>query len=404
MQKINEASKQMKIAVIFDELPQAGGAFNQSVNAILQFKRVCEGSFDIQLFHLRAGFDASLKEIGLESFSLRESMGSMIVEWLIRFSRNSMRKKLNLISPRERQLLSNGIDLAYFVSPNKLALSLQVLRYFATQFDISHRDFPEFPESSDFVRFEARDAYNWRALVKAVLVLVDSEELKLRLIRIYGLQEDRILTMPFTASKAVASAKSGAVVMEKYKLKSGYVFYPAQFWSHKNHVRILQALRLLKQKGCMVNVVFVGGDKGGQAHVEKIIVELGLVDQVHLLGFVPLEDMDGLYTEASALIMPTYFGPTNIPPLEAWSRGVPVIYSSHLLGGLEDGALGIDPDVPETIANAIEKVMQDSVRQELIAGGRRCLARVEDAIARAEEALRGHLTRFARRRETWAKY
>ena len=34
-----------------------------------------------------------------------------------------------------------------------------------------------------------------------------------------------------------------------------------------------------------------------------------------------------LYTEALALVMPTYFGPTNLPPLEAFQTGTPVLYS-----------------------------------------------------------------------------
>jgi glycosyltransferase involved in cell wall biosynthesis len=104
------------------------------------------------------------------------------------------------------------------------------------------------------------------------------------------------------------------------------------------------------------------------------------------------------------MVMPTYFGPTNIPPLEAWSLNTPVIYSQHLSADIEDGVLAIDPDDAESIAWAIEEVAQESVRKRLIAGGRRCLEQVQQRIAISEELLREHLVRFARRRECWTPY
>jgi len=62
------------------------------------------------------------------------------------------------------------------------------------------------------------------------------------------------------------------------------------------------------------------------------------------LGFVPIEDMRGLYEGSLAIVMPTYFGPTNIPPLEAWTLEKPLIYSTHLAEQAGDAALLIDPN------------------------------------------------------------
>jgi glycosyltransferase involved in cell wall biosynthesis len=220
--------------------------------------------------------------------------------------------------------------------------------------------------------------------------------------RIYGIRDERVLVIPFGISHYLTREDSGgAGLRRKYSLEKPFLFYPAQFWAHKNHVRILQALQFLKRRGSLVDVAFAGSDQGGRVHVEAMSARLGLVDQVHFLGFVPSEDLAGLYSESLALIMPTYFGPTNLPPLEAWSRNVPVIYSKHLSAGIEDGILAVDPDCPESIAAAIEEVTRENVRQRLIAGGRRCLERVEQEIAAGELAFQGHLERFARRRETW---
>ena len=52
----------------------------------------------------------------------------------------------------------------------------------------------------------------------------------------------------------------------------------------------------------------------------------GLTDQISIIGFVDSAELAALYRGAAALVMPTYFGPTNLPPLEAWAVGTPVIY------------------------------------------------------------------------------
>jgi glycosyltransferase involved in cell wall biosynthesis len=392
----------MKLAVIFSEVPKAGGAFHQSINAVEQINRICEGTFDVELFHPGAGKDIWLNEVGLKSAPLRHTGWSRIVEALLRFLPRSVSRRLRIVSPRERFLLSRGVDLVYFTSPNTFAIFLRKLNYIATLFDLCHRDYPEFPEVRDFAIFEARESYNRNVLPKAILVIVDSNLLKSNVCRIYNVRDERVLVMPFGISHYLTREDSaGAGLRSKYNLERPFLFYPAQFWAHKNHVRILQALDLLKRRGNPVDVAFAGGDQGGRAHIEATSARLELADQVHFLGFVPSEDLAGLYSESLALIMPTYFGPTNIPPLEAWSLNVPVIYSEHLSDGIEDGVLAVDPDCPESIASAIEKVGRENVRQGLIAGGRRCLERAEQDIAAGEQVFREHLVRFARRRETW---
>ena len=44
------------------------------------------------------------------------------------------------------------------------------------------------------------------------------------------------------------------------------------------------------------------------------------------MNFLPDEEISYLYKNCLAVVMPTYFGPTNIPPLEAFKLGIPTIY------------------------------------------------------------------------------
>lgn len=153
-----------------------------------------------------------------------------------------------------------------------------------------------------------------------------------------------------------------------------YVFYPAQFWAHKNHIYLLHGLADLRSRyGKNVGAIFVGSDKGNLEYIKKSTVSLGLVDVVRFGGFVPNEEIPDLYKQSLALVMPTYFGPTNLPPLEAFELGVPVIYPDKL--GLRDqvgdAALLMDLKNPTSLADHLYSLLNnDILRSQLIAKGR----------------------------------
>jgi glycosyltransferase involved in cell wall biosynthesis len=74
-------------------------------------------------------------------------------------------------------------------------------------------------------------------------------------------------------------------VREKYGISNEYLFYPAQFWPHKNHVNLLLALELLQTRyDRPLSVVFVGADHGNLAHVKATVKRLDLTDRVQFLS------------------------------------------------------------------------------------------------------------------------
>ena len=105
--------------------------------------------------------------------------------------------------------------------------------------------------------------------------------------------------------------------------------------------------------------------------------KFGLENDVHYLGYLPDEDMSAIYAEAAGLVMPTFFGPTNIPVLEAWAFGCPVL-TSDIRGVREQvGRAGIlvDPRSVAAIANGIYRLWtDDALAGRLAELGRRRLA------------------------------
>ena len=68
-------------------------------------------------------------------------------------------------------------------------------------------------------------------------------------------------------------------------------------------------------------------------------------EHLTVLGYVPDEELPALYRRARALVMPTFLGPTNIPPLEAFACDCPVAISGiyGMPEQLGDAALYFDP-------------------------------------------------------------
>ena len=224
------------------------------------------------------------------------------------------------------------------------------------------------------------------------------------ILRFYGdrIAAERVAALPFVALARFDSVGAGEVeaVRERHGLKASYLFYPAQLWPHKNHLRIVEAVGRLQADGVPVEVAFTGSPAPGpRAAVHRDLrrraVELGIEDAVHLLGELPGDEVAPLYAGAVALVMPTFFGPTNIPVLEAWAVGCPVI-TSDIRGIREqtgDAAMLVDPRSTESIAEGIARVWRDeALRRRLVDAGLARLAtwdraafanRLEEVLVRA---------------------
>jgi len=251
--------------------------------------------------------------------------------------------------------------------------------YILNIFDLQHRLQPWFPEVSANGQWEAREEEYSHSIRRAAFVTVGSQEAKDQLCHFYGVPLDNVKVMPFPTPQKAIDLATGKTQMpqahdvrSKYDIKHDFLYYPAQFWAHKNHVNLIHAIKLLKDRGRAVSLVFTGADHGNQPHVEKVARDLGLADQVHFCGFVPYEDVLTFYRQAMALAYVSLFGPENLPPLEAMALGCPVILSNiegaeALHGGIP---LMVNPLSPDSIAGAIERVQNDpkSLESRIAAG------------------------------------
>ena len=294
----------------------------------------------------------------------------------------SIRDRLEL---RER-LADLGVDVLLFPAPDPFAFEIGVPSIMAIH-DLQHRLQPEFPEVSADGEATRREYLFRNAVARCLFILVDSEIGKEDVLQLYGDvvgDGSKVKVLPFVPAPSLRIDIDSAQIAEardRLGLPDRFLFYPSQFWPHKNHARIVEAIARLHDKGTSTPIAFTGSGDG--AIKSKTLAELnamanqrGVSHLVHHLGYVSDADMSVLYSSAAALVMPTFFGPTNIPVIEAWNFGLPVI-TSDIRGIREqvgDAALLVDPRSVGEIEAAIERLWTDeSVAQDLRSTGRRKL-------------------------------
>jgi glycosyltransferase involved in cell wall biosynthesis len=116
----------------------------------------------------------------------------------------------------------------------------------------------------------------------------------------------------------------------------------------------------------------VGSDKGYLDHVRALARDAGVLDRVRFLGFVETDELVALYRGAHALVYLSFFGPENLPPLEAFALGCPVVQSDvpGARDQLGDAALFVAPTDAAAVADAVRRCESEDVRAKLVDAGR----------------------------------
>src|SRR5579871_3082529 len=249
------------------------------------------------------------------------------------------------------------IDVALDLTPSGVN-PRSTLPHITTVWDLGQRTHPYFPEYMAKDDWEYLESH-YRRLPRAANVICGTQTLKEQIVHYYGVSPRRITVIPFpTPSFALEAADAKLCMPPRFHhedLPARYLLYPAQFWAHKNHVGLLHALRVLRDRhGIRLPVVFCGSDKGNLEYVQETAARLKLNEDVTFLGFVTREELVWLYRQAWALAYVSFIGPDNLPPLEAFALGCPVI-ASNLEGATEqlgDAALWVDPADAAGVADA----------------------------------------------------
>ena len=356
--------------------PGSGGGFTFQESLVLQLNKI-DTNHQFTVFY-KGQLPASLNDIKLNKIAVDKKYSKQVFYSKLNYHLCNILKKLRLykksvyrFSDLELTAGKENIELIWL--PSQDYIPIGTIPYFFTVWDLQHRLQPYFPEVSEKNIWQQRENTFSEAIRKASYVVTGTLASKKEIIRFYDVPEERIKDgfLHPTPSFALKCDKTYPL---PEKITTPYIFYPAQFWPHKNHICILSAIKHLKEKkSTKINVVFVGKDYGNKKYLEKKIIEFDLSDQVSLMGFVERETLISLYQHGLALVYPSFFGPENLPPLEAMALGLPVI-AANMPGVKEqlgEDAILFDPEDEQELAGHILQIFNDKqIRESLVTKGK----------------------------------
>jgi FkbM family methyltransferase len=231
--------------------------------------------------------------------------------------------------------------------------------------DLQHLHFPENFSPRDI---EARNHLFGLSAALADAIIVSSDFVRNDITTQLHVQPSKVFTIPVTWDPMVINGLASFTAEHArahYRLPGTFAIYPAQFWPHKNHVRLVQALRIVRDRmpAADFKLVFTGyRGHSGWPRVEETIQQLGLASDVICLDHVPVQHLAGLYKSAVFCVMPSTFEASSYPVIEAQLLGVPAMCSNvtSLPELMRDGAgLLFDPFDEQDIAAKMIRWLED---------------------------------------------
>lgn len=226
--------------------------------------------------------------------------------------------------------------------------------------DVQHEYYPEYftPE----ILAWRRQTYGLSAQLADVVFTI-SEYSKQTIVEKYQIPAEKVVVVDLDVDEEFRhpSPPDALQQFRSLQLPSRYIYYPANFWPHKNHETLLRAVDILR-RGRMpdIHLVLTGADHGS-AEIRTQIARLGLRKHVTLLSYQPRSVVAEIHRHAEAVAFISRFEGFGIPILEAFHCRTPVVCSASCscpeVAG--DAAVLVDETSPEAVAAGIEKVTAD---------------------------------------------
>lgn len=263
--------------------------------------------------------------------------------------------------------------------------------------DLQHVHLPEYFSAAER---RTRERFYGTLCRQAEMVAVASSWVKRDVETHFRLRPEKVRVVPLAPANLAYPVPTGPELDEARRrlvLPASFVFYPARTWPHKNHLGAVEAVAHLRtSRGLEVPLVFSGGQSEHAATVIGRARALGVEHLVRFVGHVTPLDLQCLYRLARAVVVPSRFEAASFPVWEAHLAGVPVACSNvtSLPRQAGEAALLFDPDRPEEMAVAVERLWVDpTLRAELVRRGHASVARF--TWERTARVFRAHYRRLA---------
>ncbi|WP_448658003.1 glycosyltransferase family 4 protein [Sphingomonas sp. CJ99] len=224
--------------------------------------------------------------------------------------------------------------------------------------DFQHVRMPQFFSPAECAD---RDGQFRRLIDGSRRILVSSADAGGDLLRFAPDAADKVSVLHFVSGfESAGPVVPVAELQQRFGFDEPYYHLPNQFWAHKNHALVIEALGILATRGPVPLVLCTGKteDSRNPDHFPRLMAraaELGVADRFRPLGIVSLAELGSLMLGARALINPSNFEGWSTTVEESKSLGLPIILSDipvHLEQAPPHGRF-FQADSAESLADAM---------------------------------------------------
>ncbi len=208
------------------------------------------------------------------------------------------------------------------------------------------------------------DTIPWRARLtdvarRADCIVVNSKSTMEDLLNVFPKVEDRTFITPLGIDHFSSTHPAGS---PEHILAVGTVE------PRKNIDGLTRAYALLCGRREMPPLVVAGSDGYRADEVRQLPRELGIADRVIFTGYVTNVELADLYRKAFCLVHPAHHEGFGFTVSEAFTWGLPVVASdtAGLAEYFSEATWMVDPDDIESIANGIEKAIENGVTRDQV--------------------------------------
>ena len=311
-----------KINIAFNEI--GGDLWTGGITYINNLKKSLRKYFpDTELYIITQNSNKYINDDydGIISFNTTSSRFFGIVNRIFRsrfnYDRNlkssvkSFNKKIDIIFPSEYSTGKSPQSILWIPD-------FQILRL------------PEFFNKKEITEYKKHII---KSIKKSPLIVLSSHDAQNDFKEFYPDFAEKTRIMQFVAHVPESIYdKNPNETLKRYNIPSKFIYMPNQFWAHKNHLLVLEALKILKGKGIEPFFVLTGNptDYRNPKHIIDILDKInkyGLRDQIALLGFVDHSDVYSLIRQSVCVCNPSLFEGWSTPVEEVKSVGKSILLS-----------------------------------------------------------------------------
>ena len=229
--------------------------------------------------------------------------------------------------------------------------------------DLQHKRHPEF--------FRWFDLPFWRALLygsahRATRLIAVSDATRNDLLRFYKLDPGKIRVVPHGVDPAFFTIGRERVSAQPM------VLCVSTLHPHKNLERLIRVFTGLRASRPEYSLTIAGLHGFHTGILEGLIESLNARASVRLTGWIPREELYGLFRQAAIFVYPSTFEGFGMPVLEALAAGLPSACSSvePIPSVAAGAAIYFDPHDDEAMLQALIRLMEEpELRARLAAQG-----------------------------------